>query len=270
MKTHRNRPLNRPVPFDAPAVRFAAFSLEPGDRRGTRIFSGVGIEQEARALYAASVREAAPNGRRVILERHTIESITATDFGSNITYAPEPEPVPAVEPVSPLSDPIGAILSLFMLPRASKAGKQYATGGEISPGIIGNKAGMILTDEIGSLAGEEPPEAFMPEDLAGHGLINSARSLAASIEGDGSPTPREILTCLLSIASHHQGAHGTTGAKIAETLKIPHPITMLGLAGFALGASLNPREVWPWWGKAPATCADYDAAVLEATRTDHD
>lgn len=229
---HRNRQFPRPVPFGAPVVRFAAYTVQPGERRGKAIFAGVSIEHEARLLFAAAVSQGAAGADDcpgMTLERQTFETLLRVDPGSSISYCPDPEPTTDAPSGSILSDPIAAGVSMMM------------GGAEPVPG----KPGFFST------------------------LLSFGRQRRADLEpADEVFDPREILTCLLDVASHHQGGHSRTGEKIAQTLKIPFPITMIALAGRALSAGLNPREVWPWWASAPATNAEYEAAVLAATKTD--
>jgi hypothetical protein len=57
---------------------------------------------------------------------------------------------------------------------------------------------------------------------------------------------------LFMCAAHCQGGHSGAGRAAAEALDVPFPITMQGLARRALADGLDPRELWPWWDKAPA------------------
>ena len=232
---HRNRQFPRPVPFGAPVVRFAAYTVQPGERRGKAIFAGVSIEQEARLLFAEAVSQGAAGADDcpgMTLERQTFETLLRVDPGSSISYCPDPEPTTAAPSGSILSDPIAAGLSMMMSDTTATPGKPgfFTTllnfgrlaRDPISPGLSGSKVAFALVDEI-------PAE------------------------------PRAVLSCLLNIASHHQGGHSSTGERIAETLKIPVPITMPDLAGYALKSALDPREVWPWWDSAPANSEELRA-----------
>jgi hypothetical protein len=65
------------------------------------------------------------------------------------------------------------------------------------------------------------------------------------------PDPKKVLEALYICASHHQGGHSRSGGVAACALGIPFPLNMDNLAKAALRDGLDPRDLWPWWSKAP-------------------
>lgn len=247
MKARKHRPIPRfkPSLLGEAFVRYAVQAVRHGEGGETRrLASGIGIEAEARLIFRAACdeirKEPGYASMSIVLQRHTTEAIAYQPPASrDVVIAAERkvDDLPDFPSAKRLAEVfLGAAprrnagrtkweIFAAMLRRGGKVVKVHSA--EEQPTISGKDAGPLIVDEL---------EPETTKRVSRH----------------------DALIGLFQVAAGHQGGHSHYGQILASTLKTEFPITMHALAIRALEEGFNPREVWAWWGDAPA---DMNAAL---------
>lgn len=257
MKARKHRPIPRfkPSLLGEAFVRYAVQAVRHGEGGETRrLASGIGIEAEARLIFRAACDEIRQEpgyaSTSIVLQRHTTEAIAYQPPASRDVV------IAAERKVDDLPDFPAAkrLAELFLGDVArrnaqrtkwamlghmlrSRRARLYGTAKPAEPSKIqGKPAGPIIVDEL---------EPETTKRVSRH----------------------DAMTGLFQVAAGHQGGHSHYGQILASTLKTEFPITMHALAIRALEEGFNPREVWAWWGDAPA---DMEAALANYAAREND